>query len=625
MLLLPRKFITAIVFLSALTACGPENTNIRTSGANNLERALSASQNGQSELAAEFYLRAARENRNERVNYSLQAIHYFLVAGNFQQAIDVLNSFNYSNINSEQQLQADLLWARLSLAQGAASDALALLTIPDVQMSDTYWQQVWEVRGRSLLALDDPIEAVVDLAKSAELASKQNQQDLDQLIFQTLKYRPDDELNQFKNHRSTPHRLKGWVNLLLLFRNNLSGNLPVLTGSEQWQDHYPSLYLNREIAHQFEYDYKNRIQNVERIAVLLPLNTRYHSAAQAVLDGILNTHFKLGSQPEISVYPTSDDPQQAITAYLKAVEGGAQWVIGPLLKENVQAVLSQDRLPAPILSLNLAKDSEHHTNSYFFPLNPEADAVNMAHFMRKQGHQKVLLIASTDDWGKRISNSFDAAFNHEKGHVAQTVYYKPGSVDFGRQLKGLLQLGKSDSRHKRIEGLLRQKVGFELQRRDDIDAVFIASKSKEAHLLIPQIRFHQGTGLKLYSTPQIYSGYPDPQYDRDIEGVTFCDAPWLLGKTMFGETQKQVTEIYPHIANSQSRLFALGSDSLGLVPLLGWLREHPDEYVPAATGSLTVDKSGVVNRTLDCATFTKGSPRAIKNSFKHSPKRLSSL
>ena len=86
--------------------------------------------------------------------------------------------------------------------------------------------------------------------------------------------------------------------------------------------------------------------------LLLPQTGSLATAGVAVRDGVLAAYYaETRSKPGIRVYDTQSTAAGAGAAYLKAVNEGAQMIIGPIGKDETAAVAAQlDGIP--LLALN---------------------------------------------------------------------------------------------------------------------------------------------------------------------------------------------------------------------------------------------------------------------------------
>jgi outer membrane PBP1 activator LpoA protein len=107
----------------------------------------------------------------------------------------------------------------------------------------------------------------------------------------------------------------------------------------------------------------------------------------------------------------------------------------------------------------------------------------------------------------------------------------------------------------------------------------------------------------------------DAGADGDLDGVEFCDAPWLFDAQPGLPARAQIAAALPSARGTAARLFAFGMDAWNLVPYLEWLRSHPGSYLPGASGQLTADAFGRVRRVLAWARFDNGLARPLSGSL----------
>jgi outer membrane PBP1 activator LpoA protein len=139
-------------------------------------------------------------------------------------------------------------------------------------------------------------------------------------------------------------------------------------------------------------------------------------------------------------------------------------------------------------------------------------------------------------------------------------------------------------------------------------------KPQQARLLLPQLRLAKNT-LPVFATSHVYAGGDDATADRDLEGVEFCDAPWLFDAQPGLPRRTDLNNALPATKGVTARLFAFGMDAWGLVPYIDWMRGHPGSYLPGATGQLVADEFGRVRRVLIWARFADGVARPVAGSL----------
>ena len=87
----------------------------------------------------------------------------------------------------------------------------------------------------------------------------------------------------------------------------------------------------------------------DQIALVLPLSGRSESVGAAVRDGFIAAYLQQDSavRPRLRIYDAA--AESVAGAYRHAVDDGAAFVVGPLTKEDVAAVVPV-RAPAPLSS-----------------------------------------------------------------------------------------------------------------------------------------------------------------------------------------------------------------------------------------------------------------------------------
>jgi outer membrane PBP1 activator LpoA protein len=132
----------------------------------------------------------------------------------------------------------------------------------------------------------------------------------------------------------------------------------------------------------------------------------------------------------------------------------------------------------------------------------------------------------------------------------------------------------------------------------------------QARQLLPQLKLARST-LPVLATSMVYSGTPNAVADGDLDGVQFCDEPWLYDAQAGLPDPVTMASLLQTASGPAARLFAFGMDAYDLVPYLGWLRTHPGSYLQGATGQLTMDASGEVLREPIWLQFQGGIARPV--------------
>ena len=176
----------------------------------------------------------------------------------------------------------------------------------------------------------------------------------------------------------------------------------------------------------------------------------------------------------------------------------------------------------------------------------------------------------------------------------------------------MLNVEQSENRLQRLARQLGRKPQFEPRRRQDMSAIFMTAFPREARQIRPLLSFYYARQLPIYATSHSFSGVPNSALDQDMNGVRFCDLPWVIAATPEDvELRGQISALWPTAMDRYQRLFALGIDAYNLIAHLQRLTLVPDEYYAGRTGRLRLDEHGRGQRELPWAEIVEGVPRAM--------------
>src|SRR6185437_5583466 len=243
------------------------------------------------------------------------------------------------------------------------------------------------------------------------------------------------------------------------------------------------------------------------VALLLPATGRVAVASAAVRDGFFAAFFHAPvsqeQRPTIKVYDTGGTAGGALSAYQQAVADGASLVVGPLSRGAVGSLFSQASLPVPVLALNYAQGNQPiPAGSAEFALLPEAEGAQLGSHMITSGLHAAIVFRGNDDTSTRTFAAFKLEFESLGGQITNDIVLQPGDVDFASQIQAALA---GSGNQTGIVALLRPD---------------------QARLLLPQLRLARST-LPVFSTSMVYSGDENATGDGDLDGLQFCDEPWL--------------------------------------------------------------------------------------------------
>ncbi|MGH8443420.1 MAG: penicillin-binding protein activator [Nevskiaceae bacterium] len=406
---------------------------------------------------------------------------------------------------------------------------------------------------------------------------------------------------------------RGWVEFATISRSVWVNSRDLQARLAQWRAAYPQHPAEALVEQATRLPESGR-EAVRSVALLLPLSGPHSAGAETVRDGFLAAWYGArGTQsaaPSVQVYDTGATPDTLMAAYGKALDAGAEFLVGPLTREDVTTLAGSSRLPVPTLALNyLDPGKPAPFNLFQWGLAPEDEARQAAERAIADRQGRAVVLVPEGDWGARVLNAYRERYEALGGRILQAGTYNAAERDYSEPIRALLALNASEERHRALTNVLGVQTQFQPRRRDDLDVVFIAARPEQAKLLAPQLRFHRTGELPVYATAQVYDGDELP---ADLNGLRFCDMPWMTAKDgEAAELRGQLRALFPTRPREYTRLLALGHDAYLLVQLIESNRLQPGTYFPAISGTLSLRADGVITRGLSCSEIRNGVLKAL--------------
>ncbi|MCC6207764.1 MAG: penicillin-binding protein activator [Gammaproteobacteria bacterium] len=611
-----HRLAPAIIAL-VITGCAldAQKSGIRSSEHEALQRAQRAEQSGDYETAArEYTALAAQFSELKRPAYMLRAAGILLRGNHIDQARRVLAGIDIGTLNPHQRVQHRVVAARIALADNKPQAALDLLREdPPADTPAAVRSDLHELRADGYQRLGKLVESAYQRVLRESFIDTSEQEALDrnrQTIWQTLLRLPAESLTKIRTE-AAPDAFSGWVQLARIAKAPSPDD--IATQIDRWRTLYPEHPAAPEIVDLVLARGQQQVQRPTRIALLLPLSSGIKELAQALRDGFFAAHYQRGNTdytPVIRVYDSGQEPDSAAAAYSQAVADGSDFVVGPLIKQSVNRIARNGRLPVPSLTLNYS-DTERLASDhlYQFGLAPEDEARQVSERAWLDGHNHALAIAPEGEWGDRVLQSFTDDWTQHGGVLLETQRYPADNNDFSAQIEPLLDLDESMRRRQALEKVLQSTVKFEPRRRQDADVIFMAAFPRQGRLIRPQLKFHYAGDLPVYSTSHVFSGVRNQNADRDMDDVIFCDIPWVLTEDSGNALKARVARLWPESFQQYTRFYALGIDAYNIIPYLNNLRQFRYEQYSGETGLLQLGDTNRVFRQLQWARFSNGLPR----------------
>lgn len=569
----------------ALSGCVPPSATRTPAEVSAEENAAAMAREGHFDQAAQTYLALAQNSPAYADHYRLLAAEAYRQEGRLEQAAPFLSSVKRARLAGDEPVRLDLLQAESALKQNDPHRALQLVTQPGVAVPGRLQLRMLELRANAMDATGDVWGAARSRVEMDDrLTGLDQTQNRKQILTQLTKLGVEP-LKQRASAMQQGDRMLPWINEALS-QLGVAVARPQPTLEQQVGTMMPGQDANVREGYKMP----------ERVALLLPASGSFAAAGMAIREGFFAAYADAARnrapRPPIKVYDSGGTAAGAVKAYQQAVSDGAKLIVGPLTRGEVSALFGQAQLPVPLLALNHPDDKSLPASGVAeFGLLPETEGAQAADHMVERGLHVAYVVVTSEDYGQRAANAFKAELEARGGKVAGMATLNGNSVNYASLITGL---NAADA---------GQDAG-----------VFISMRPQQARLLLPQLRLAR-VNLPVFATSHVYTGVDDAGANHDLEGVEFCDAPWLFdaqpGLPEHGEIATQL----PAARGPAARLFAFGMDAWNLVPYVDWLREHTGSYLPGASGQLTADQFGRVRRVLVWAKFQDGVAHPLNGSL----------
>lgn len=558
---------------------------------------------GEPKKAAQLYQRLADNDSLFQDQFRLRAIEALIQAGDSSTAKTYANAIDPSNLSNDQRNQLNLYYAQIDLSFGEAEQAIGRLNLinpnqfsrPDLV---SYYQS--QAFGYSLTG--QLLKSAAARTELSRFLSPIDQEENNSAILETLSLLPEETLERNQNQPS--YIFSGWVALTRALKLKNQYSLGPRAEIEKWRRSYPQ----HPAAMGFIENYLNQSEFASRrpavIAVFLPESGNYARASQAIREGIMSAYYK-DTGPDKPIMRFYDSKQASLPSlYHQAIAEGAELIIGPLSKPEIESLASIGNFDIPVMALNHVPELTK-LNLYQFGLSPLDDTEQLTSKAWFDGHQKAVILIPDSNQGNRIGNYLKYFWERNNGILLETQTYSQNQADFSASIKNLLNINESEYRYNQIRRII-PSVQFVPRIRKDVDIILLNAYNAVARSLIPQLKYYRGGRIPVYATPDIYGGLSNLSQDSALNKVSFCDIPWLFTETYQGDLSLLALQhVWQQFPSVYLRLIAMGIDAYNIIPHLNKL--DTTQY-HGATGHLLLAEGNRIKRNLVCAQFQNGIP-----------------
>jgi uncharacterized protein len=601
--------ITVLVAAALLAGC--PTTSTRT-GTSNVDRADKAMRSGDYPGAAALYERLAEQTSGSpAVDFKLLAARAWLAAGRAADADRVLAGIG-AGLTQQQALEQRLLRIESAVAQGRGEEAWKEVSGMQVPTSSPAALRYYETRQQVAIGTGHLVDGIRAEQSRERLMPPGDVRVARSELLAQLRAAAERGVSLAPPPGSDA-TLRGWLEAGSVAADNARNPTLGATKLAAYRARYPShpalAALTSEPTVGGE-PAQAALQAAPHLALILPLSGRTAGPAAQIRDGFMTAYYQLpaNARPRLRVYDSAaatlaDTVAQATTA-------GAEFIVGPLTREEVSAAADLLTTRPPLLALNfLPPERPAPEKFYQFALSPEDDARAVARYIGASGRRNGVVIVPEGDWGARVASAFDEELKSAGGYVLGQATYVSSDKDYGASIMQVLRTDDSRARQQRIQASIGQKLEFEPRRRADIQFIFAPSqRATEARQMRPQLRFHLAGDIPTYTLGDAYD--PHPTANQEIDGVMFPDMPWMLGQDpLSAEVRTAAVQAYGDAGARRGRLFAFGFDAMRIA---NSLQRNAPVNPQGLTGKLSLDAQGRVRRELEWVRIKGGAPTALE-------------
>lgn len=311
-----------------------------------------------------------------------------------------------------------------------------------------------------------------------------------------------------------------------------------------------------------------------RIALLVPLSGNNGDVGQSIANA--TTMALLDTSADNLRITTYDTSRGAREAARKAVADGNKLILGPLLAENVPAVLSEAS-SADIPLISFSNDTSVATsNAFVMGHIPDQSVERSVAFARSKGATRFGALLPNGDYGDRAGSALQNALRDYGGLLVGTERYDRGNTAIGAAAKRLSDKG-------------------------DFDSVLIADGARLSVQAALALRASEGQDLRLIGT-ELWSGVSALNLSDSMEGATFSAVSDARFKRFSDSYQSR-------FGSNPYRISTLGYDAVLLTLRIArdWRigRDFPTGQLRDSGGFLGLDgpfrfgRDGVVERAME--------------------------
>lgn len=530
--------------------------------------------------SSEFYMDKLNQAQTaeDKETYKLLAARVLIAENKVAQSEALLSELGA--LNNAQKLDRTLIEARIAAAKGANEEAESRLRTIDLsKLSPSQKARFYETQAVVAENRKDVIEAIKARIKMDEnLTDVQRRQDNVDKSWALLRSANTGVINNAADEGNPA--LGGWLTLIKAYNDNIRQPVQLSQALQNWKAAYP----NHAAATLFPKELQSLLNfqqtNLSQVGLILPMSGEGQILGKTILSGFNDA--KGNSSIPVKIFDSSTTPISEIIAQAK--QAGINALVGPLLKQNVDAIVANPAVVQgmDVLTLNTTPNAQAINQLCYYGLSPEDEAESAATKMWNDGVRNPVVAMPQNELGQRVGNAFNVRWQKLTSTDANIRYYNlAADVPYFFQENGA-----------------------------DANALYVVANPDELAEIKGYLTNNNAANVKIYASSRSNAATNSADYAAQMNGVQFSDIPFF--KESSGTQYKKV-------AGSTGgeyqlmRLYAMGSDAWLLINHFNELRQVPGYRLNGLTGILSAGPNCNVERDMTWFQYQNANAVPISN------------
>ncbi len=487
-------------------------------------------------------------------------------------------------LSRSDHFEVELIDIQLDYEESLQHGRNELLDRLKVLAPTTHAQEVsrLELAIRINISMRNHVRAARNLIRLSNYPGVSKEQ-LVERIWSSIKKLPLGYAPSLAKNSDTDEEL-GWWDLATKFLGPLTPTLQQRAW-EVWRAENP----NHLAASHAPSEVLLRPNELTTMALLLPQSGPLAEPSKAIRDGLMTAYWAsqlanevaANGRQKILIYDTSGHTMADVVS--RAEADGAQILLGPLSKSNVEAITTLQPSIPTIAFNRITPTRGYDQRIPQLALAVEDEAVEIANRISSEGFTRIIVFRDDTSWSDRAYKAFAATVSSATEVLSLTTL--DDLKDVTSRVGRALRIDRSILRHTDIEKSARREIEFIPRRRNDLHAVVGFIGPREYESLVAALDFHFGSAIPLFVvSAALRSDVPIKK------GTQFVALPLTLYPFPL---RYDVENAFP-AARQQPSFYALGIDAYRLANQFESLIAGVS--IPAATGNLTLGRNNFILR-----------------------------